>query len=189
MLGAFFHYSSFILLLLPIIYKVNISRRIILLVSIILGLLILLFNTVFVLITSQLNSYVHYLSSDLILEDSYIAALIYTLISFGVLLLVWKSRYLERNKMVHANLFVWMLIFSFTFNLLATQISLLDRFAAYFNIVIVILIPNCITLINRKNKRFFKSIIILTVIAFFIILLVNRPEWNNVYPYKFNKLN
>ena len=188
-LGAFFHYSSFILLLLPIIYKVNISRRIILLFSISTGILLLLFNTVFLFVVSRLNLYSQYLSSKSVIGDSYIASLMYSLISLCVLLLVWKTRYLERNKDVHTNLFVWMLIFSFFFNILAIQVSLLDRFAVYFNIVTIILIPNCIPFINSKNRLFFKIIIKLIVIIYFIILLVYRPEWNNVFPYKLNFLN
>ena len=187
--GAFFHYSSFILLLLPIIYKVNISRRIILLFSVSTGILFLLFNTVFLFVVSQLNLYSQYLSSKSVTGDSYTASLMYSLISLCVLLLVWKTRYLERNKDVHTNLFVWMLIFSFFFNILAIQVSLLDRFAVYFNIVILILLPNSIALIGRRTSRsILKILAILIVMIYFIIVMDYRPDWNNDYPYKINFL-
>ena len=185
-LGACFHYSSLILLLLPIVYKVKVSRRIMLMVSFSLGSLMLSFHTVFYFLVSRLDAYSQYLSSKSVTGNSYVASLIYSFIALSVLILVWKTRYLERNKGDHGNMFVWMLVFSVFFNVLAIQVSLVDRFAVYFNIVTIILIPNCIGVVKVSGWNLFKTLLILIVIIYFILLLVSRPEWNNVFPYKFN---
>ena len=72
------------------------------------------------------------------------------------------------------------LLVSFTFNLL-------DRIALYYDIFLVIAIPNIILKYNQNSTQLIVKALSITIlfIAYFSCVQYFRPEWNHIYPYQF----
>ncbi len=68
----------------------------------------------------------------------------------------------------------------------ATRASILDRMVQYYWIFSICTIPNMIFSIEDDRKRTVWFLVIsVFVMAYNVILLIYRPEWNTVVPYKF----
>lgn len=72
------------------------------------------------------------------------------------------------------------LLVSFPFNLL-------DRIALYYDVFIVIAIPNIILKYNQNSTQLIVKALSITIlfIAYFSCVQYFRPEWNHIYPYQF----
>ncbi|WP_275941857.1 EpsG family protein [Enterococcus faecium] len=71
-------------------------------------------------------------------------------------------------------------------SIVSIKFNLFDRVADYFLIYILIYLPNQIT----KIKNTYISILItyslcISLILYYLIIIIYRPEWNKVYPYLF----
>lgn len=79
-----------------------------------------------------------------------------------------------------------MVFMSFLLMLIATRFNLLDRCAMFFNIFVIVLIPNLISLIKRDELRYLVQLGFSCVaILYFIIVNIYKPDWNHIYPYRF----
>lgn len=95
---------------------------------------------------------------------------------------VLLSYFYGKNRKLLVN-YIILLLFS-SLGYIATIIS---RASTYFLLPIIIDIPNAFYL---KKIKHYKSIILgvcFIFIAYFIVVLIIRPEWNYLYPYEFFK--
>lgn len=77
-----------------------------------------------------------------------------------------------------------MVYVAFGILVLAMRFNLLDRCAIFFELFMLVLIPNILKIIvNRKKSMALRAGIILLAISYFFIVNIYRPEWNHIYPY------
>lgn len=86
-------------------------------------------------------------------------------------------------------IFLFCLTISSVIYILSLNLNMLDRITLYFNMAILIILPNAIyTLKPMNNKTITTILVVLFFISYQLIVTINRPEWNNIYPYKFEFL-
>lgn len=69
--------------------------------------------------------------------------------------------------------------------IVSLNFNLIDRLANYYDIFILIIIPNIIANRNNKNNKIISIIVIIAFLIYFISIQLIRPDWNSIYPYKF----
>lgn len=84
------------------------------------------------------------------------------------------------KQTIIANCLAYLFISCFGF-----AINLFTRAAQYFMLPMMIEIPNACYDGNVKSRGFLLFIICTILLSYFCISLIFRPEWNNLYPYKF----
>lgn len=68
---------------------------------------------------------------------------------------------------------------------LGFTVNIFSRICAYFMLPMVVEIPNAFNTGKVKNRNLWMMLIGGVLLACFIIILIFRPEWNALYPYKF----
>lgn len=69
---------------------------------------------------------------------------------------------------------------------LGFSVNLFKRVSLYFLLPIVVDLPNVFNSGKIRNREIWMLIIGIVMIAYFMVILIFRPEWNNLYPYEFN---
>ena len=69
---------------------------------------------------------------------------------------------------------------------LGFSVNLFGRASSYFLLISAVDIPNAFNSGNIKNRKLWMMIMGTVMLAYFIVTLIIRPEWNNLYPYEFN---
>ena len=68
---------------------------------------------------------------------------------------------------------------------LGFSVNLFSRASLYFLLVTVVDIPNALQESQIKDRKFYMFVIGVIMLAYFMVTLMLRPEWNNLYPYEF----
>lgn len=85
----------------------------------------------------------------------------------------------ETNIMAVFLLLIILGVFGFSMNLFT-------RVSEYFILIAVIEFSNMVTSnVYLKNKQLYLRILCISLISFFLVVLLVRPEWNNISPYYF----
>lgn len=86
------------------------------------------------------------------------------------------------------NLFYNMLFFGMIISFLSIRINILSRILHFFDVTNTIFLANRISQIsNQKNKKILKIIVLTLYFISMCIVLIYRPDWYNVVPYRFYK--
>lgn len=91
-----------------------------------------------------------------------------------------KSLKDRESKIIYGNGLLSLLFICFGFT-----VNLFSRINFYFLFPMIVDIPNSLYSGKFKNRNFWIIIIGMILLAYFVISLIIRPEWNNLYPYKF----
>lgn len=86
----------------------------------------------------------------------------------------------RESKIIYGNGFLALLFICFGFT-----VNLFSRITFYFLFPMIVDIPNSLYSGKFKDRSLLIIIIGLILLAYFIVSLIIRPEWNNLYPYKF----
>lgn len=185
LIAALFHKS--ILLVIPIYflynYKLDLKKEIKIFV---LSFFIFLFlNTILTKITSIFNSYGGYVEQ--FMNSNKLASILSTIICLCIFLfssLIGKKKKEKEDKI--DNFVHNIALISVIINLLSIKISILDRYAIFFEIFYTILIPNCIRKINNAKTRLILYIMFFVCfLAYMLIITYFRPNWNYINPFRF----
>lgn len=77
-----------------------------------------------------------------------------------------------------------MVFVSTLFMVLSLNFNLLDRCSYYYWTFAYVLVPNVLSRIdNYGNKHILRAFILLLGVAYFLIIIIYRPEWNHIFPY------
>jgi hypothetical protein len=68
---------------------------------------------------------------------------------------------------------------------LGFSVNLFNRASLYFVLPTVIDMPNVFNSGKMKHRNFWMVGMGVVMVAYFIVTLILRPEWNNLYPYEF----
>lgn len=68
---------------------------------------------------------------------------------------------------------------------LGYSVNLFTRASEYFLLTSIVELPNALMKFSRKKRLFLVLSIGIVMMAYFIVVLIFRPEWNYMYPYEF----
>ena len=157
------------------------------------------FNIVLSDFLSIFGQYEHYTDNDSMYSTggvriaSIFNALICTLVFiYGYAKLKFLFRHSDNDvedTQYSNKIFLFCLAISSAIYILSLQFNMLDRIALYYNMAALIILPNAIYMLKPINTKTITAIsVILFFISYQLIIAINRPEWNNIYPYKFEFL-
>lgn len=127
------------------------------------------------------GQYAHYFLGKYA-ASGWVAISFYVVRSLVVYLLVYKALdpTAKNSKYILMNFSVLLFL-----NCCGYSVNLFARLAEYFAFIAVSELPNSLTGGRLKNEKAWSAAIIIVLLAYFITVLVLRPEWNHLYPYAF----
>lgn len=69
--------------------------------------------------------------------------------------------------------------------ILCLRVNLIDRFAIYYSVFMVVFVPNALNVKQLNLKKKIINAFICYYVVFTLTALMYRPNWNTIYPYKF----
>lgn len=79
---------------------------------------------------------------------------------------------------------VWLIML---FMLISLRSSQLSRVALYFELSLIILLGIMQTIFRSKHDAIMQIILIMSIICYFVVIQIFRPEWSSIVPYVFIK--
>ena len=134
------------------------------------------------LLTSILKEYQSYFDSENA-GTGWLGIVYYALraLVFYLFMYIANKKEEKENSLEIANT-----IFLLTTICLGFAVNLFSRASLYFLLVTVIDIPNAFNSGKIRNRNIWLLIMGIIMLAYFMVTLIVRPEWNNLYPYEFN---
>ena len=179
--ASFFHTSA--LLMLVLLFHKIIPKKpfwVISLTAIFIALSVSgVMDNVFVILTGDYASY--YKKEGV--TDGWLGITYYCLRALAFYFLVFFSygREKKRNSLV-LSLFS-MLLFTVSFGF---SLNMFNRATNYFMLIATVELPNAIYRGGIKRKRVFIFLVGFIMVLYFIVTLIVRPQWEQLYPYQFN---
>ena len=198
-LATTFHFSAFIFIFSWILLEIKVNKKNIVELICGIGAIYIFFIPLFGLALSKLPRYYSgYLLTEATSTNNmanYIGAvipLVFLIFAYSInyksqinnssISIIGDSRKYNMSKDIE----IFFMLIASGISLVATRASILDRMVQYYWIFSICTIPNMIFTIEDNKKRTLWFLLISSfVIAYNIILLVCRPEWNRIVPYKF----
>ena len=191
-ISSLFHITSWIFIIAPIIYKLNLNKisfaKFVIILTFFVFITYIFTSKILGTIFANITIFGDYENNENfgIQDKAKLAPILNFIIAYLTIIytgrILWKKFHIRTQDYILFKLLTIssiFLILSFTF----TPIGRLSYLFSYSSIV---LIPNATLLIKNNKKRFILStiIIFLFILRYFIIAYF-RPEWTGVYPYKF----
>lgn len=180
-LFAFLFHKSAIVFLPMLIYKwlrFNFKSVIIIAFLIIILSISGIMEPIVHLISSQYSGYF----SSKYADSGWLAVALEVVRNFILYLFIWRAYKKDRKN--HC-----LVLASFTFLLLCSCfgfiVNMFTRLAQYFLLTAIVEIPNACYEGQVKKVNVWIALICGVLLIYFIVILVFRPEWNNLYPYYF----
>lgn len=131
-------------------------------------------------------AYSSYLTGDNYYLQGKLGSIIRAVI-YGMLFWIYDYLYRKYGKDTEANKIMYFTaILGFFISFVSVQGAILSRIAYYFNVMFCVSIPNALSWIpDRKKKYVWAAAILLGAFAYNIIILIFRPNWSGVIPYSF----
>lgn len=183
-----FHFTAIIFLLGILIRRLKLNLKTVL--CIVLGGIICLvcFTGLLSIVILYNESYQSYVDNGVYFGETRMASIIdlIFLITVFVFCVSSKSRKIEKRIFSGNNydLMLLMNLIAITIYLVSLKFNLLSRLGLYYSIFIIITLPNAIAYKNLLSKQIWIVIVGLMFYLYFLIILILRPEWNQIYPYR-----
>lgn len=187
LIASLFHYTALVFIVVYYINRMKFTRRNILTIFLASIIGFISFNKILSIGLSIFPQYVSYLTTSYIGETQ-LSAVINLIISICLLLLglILDKKHETLFKYKHMEKIGYsMLLLQIFFAVLALRASLFIRFYNYFAIFNIIYIPMQVKKIKDINLKYI-YIYGVWIVSFLynIIILVYKPEWNILVPYK-----
>jgi len=195
--ASFFHKTALIMLILYPIWKMKLTKKIVIAIFLVTIVVIFLFEKWFGFLTTSIDSYNGYQASAI--GDGGGSTALYVKICILIAIIIFSCMS-NRPKMEDTgikpefNLKIWkffivMLCISISITLIALQYSQINRIATYFDIAYLVLIPRAISTTKNANIRFLEHLCVIVMSsAYFLVVQLYRPEWFGIIPYHFGWL-
>ena len=195
-IAACFHISAIVFIISWFVTKIRF--RVNYLIGYVFGLLITCFlSSYFINLLFKYNIvYAYYIDSDY-LSGGKIAPLLNLLVNLciiGIGIKTGSYKYpakSEWNKgklrvIYDNNIMLNLLLVASFIQVIGLSFAMLERVAAYFQIFSIVFLPNSLKCIRRKEWYILSLfLVILVSIAYYLIIITYRPDWNKVCPYRF----
>lgn len=191
-LSSLFHITSWIFVIAPIIYKINLKNisfaRFIIIFTLFLFIAYIFTSKILNIIFENVTIFGDYENNDNfgIQEQAKLAPILNFLIIYLVIIytgiIMWRKFQLN----IEDYMLFKLLILSSIFLILSFTFTPIGRLSYLFSYSSIVLIPNATLQIKKTKKRMLLSTILISFfILRYIIIAYFRPEWTGVYPYKF----
>lgn len=136
------------------------------------------------LLVTILKEYQNYFTSEYS-NSGWLGVSYYLLRAFVFYLFIYiayKNSIKERNSSLaisNSVLLIFLVSLGFSVNLFA-------RASEYFLLITVVDVPNVFQSGKIRNRNFWMMIMGGIMLAYFVVVLIVRPDWNHLYPYQFN---
>lgn len=188
--ASLFHSSAIFFALCPLILRLKPSKRTVGLFICTTLAILLLFGNLLDTIFSYLPYYGHY-QEGAYSEGGVRLASIFQLILAVLFLYIG---YISYNKIPVENtsaekellghlVVIQMVVVSLS--ILCLKMNLLDRIVLYYSSFILVLIPNAISVMPYGKRKTWGRLVLIAIFLYTLVILILRPEWNSVFPYKF----
>lgn len=202
LLASTFHFSAFIFILAWPVSKMKLEKLAILKVLLLIFFIYIFLNPILEIVLGYLPVYYSlYLGTEAASANNlsdFINAVIPCLVIFFAKSVdytnIASSYNLQENNKYSNFSFCYLdvdtqilfLIIAAGLSIIATRVSILDRMVQYYWIFSIITIPNILFSIEDDRKRTnWYLVISCLVIVYNLTLLILRPEWNMIIPYRF----
>ena len=186
--ASLFHLSSIIFIVMIWIDRIPLNRKVFLGYLAILLISFAFSGKILQFVLMEFGVYGQYLmSSDFgIVEESKLASVLHLFVDIAVLCFCfwgWGNVAVRTRGNI---LMVKLLMVSSIFWALATNLGVLGRITAYFDIFAIVLLPNVLFSLGNNTNKLISVIMIVSlfVMKYFVISYL-RPEWFGIYPYHF----
>ena len=182
--SSFFHYTSIINLFsfFILLFKKNISNFLYYFIFLLSLILLINFNQFILFLVDLFPKYEDYLVSEYFSTTPKLAVFVKIFFQIFLLYPLLLSFKLSTFK---DHFYFKLSIIAFFFLVLALRFNLLTRIADYFMISFVIVPTIYFDLINFRFRNIYKASFYISIIVWFYLTLIFRPEWNYLFPYKF----
>ena len=190
LIASMFHLSALIFILIYPLSRINFSYRFIG-ISVFIGcVLFVTFDKVLIYFLRVIPKYNMYLNSVYFDGNIKVASIvnfiiIFIIFIFGAMVTKRKSSSIPSLNS-ELNILNHIVLLGAIISFLSINASIVNRFTMYFFMFIVIYIPMVLRYMgNEKLKLIILYAILVFTLAYNIVILYYRPEWQNVYPYEF----
>lgn len=182
-IAMLFHYSIIFMMPLYYIYDAKFDRKKMIWMSLITIVVNGLFYGILIKITGLLGIYQEYINKFYGSNKlGSIIDFVMHLVIFIFLLCIYKNNKINKKDTFFYNCSFVLVLVSF----LSIRLSVLNRITEYLSILMIVQLPNFISyLTNSKKKLLINILIILCFGIYCFVITYFRPNWNNIYPYKF----
>lgn len=184
-----FHSSAILTLVLIFFKKIKFNRKYLSVVFIFSLVAFFYGRQLFLFISSFSPRLYEYVGSEYDVVN-YFGALLNSLLFFflfifGVIIIKNENKEVFIDKKNKDNILVGIMGLTCVLSILIMKVSIFNRFIPYFSIFVIIWLSNCLEKIrNYRNKIILTSIILVILFIYWIIIMIFRPEWYGVTPYK-----
>lgn len=77
-----------------------------------------------------------------------------------------------------------MIYTAFLILIISLKFNLLDRCSYYFSVFEILMIPNALKRIEKRKRKIFTICILIFCSMYFFTIILMKPEWNRIVPYK-----
>ena len=190
LLASLFHTSAILFLaVLPISYmKIRESTIFYFFIAAIFGYFLFSDILAYFFSTTIFSSYEHYSEGKYFEGDTRLASvvnLILSLIFLQIAIVAYNRTTKSWRVSIEGKKYKLLLLLQFVtvvINVMCLKVNLLDRLAFYYSIFSIILIPNAIMLLPKKNRWFIGTSLLLILLSYSSAIILFRPGWNRVYP-------
>lgn len=194
LVAGFFHYTAFLFLPAYLMNYLDFSKKNVLLFFA--GSLFLLIFSKYIIQWAFANISIYagytntvYADGNVRLASILNAAVIFSIIALALLNISSVKNYFENDIIPNSGkIMFWLTMCGFFIWIASFQFNQLGRLARYFTVFSIIFIPNLLYSIKEKHPRkyfFWCSLVIIMAICYYFVIVLFRPEWSGVYPYKF----
>ena len=187
-LAACFHKSSLIFLLAWCVHYIKLGKRFLLLVVCMCG-CTYLFSSELLSLAFNNNLIPSYYLDTGYLDGGKIAPFINFTIYTSIFLFVYFSKsYMKvTDTSINDNYFMFLILsFGIILSVVNLKFAAFNRISSYFTMFSVVLLPNSLCTITKKNKYvFYSSVIFIAFTLYYFVVITLRPYWIYVYPYEF----
>lgn len=181
-LASLFHITAIIFIFAPLIIRINLNYKTFIACIILSFGLLLLFSKILAYALILVPAYNSYIGGKYFGETR-LASILDLLILIGIFVFcfnIFKDKQKSYNR-----IFLKLVLSSIIIMFASLEFNLLSRLALYYSFYICIIIPNALSELNAKLRKYYKTNIALIFTIYNCIILIYRPEWNSTFPYKF----
>lgn len=183
-MACLIHITACIFLLAPLLTKLRVSSKSLFILFI--G--AILFQSLFATALNYAIVLVPAYNSYVVGGEYFGETRLASIMDLSILLLIFIFSILtyKRTRMtISDSILIIVVGFSVLIMYVSLQFNMLARLALYYSFFAAILLPNAINKYRGRYRLFIASSVVTLFTMYSLIILLYRPEWNSIFPYKF----
>jgi hypothetical protein len=198
LIASLFHITAIIFLLAYPISRLKFNIKTIVVLTVTGFILFSGFSVILQKVIEIFPRYQYYIGSHYLDGNIRLASIMNILVSLfmltiGIITKYHKPNYNKDSKMYADNskyndgeIMLLLVVMGSFIDILSLKFNLLDRVGTYFQVFVLVYLPNAIKQMKDSKKALLMVIIIIFILVTYAITIqIVRPEWNRIYPFGF----